>query len=34
MDPEATFDGDDTNIDIAHKIKARRLALIAAKGGE
>lgn len=26
LDPEGTFDGDDTNIEIAQKIKARRLA--------
>lgn len=26
LDPEATFDGDDINIQIAHKIKMRRLA--------
>lgn len=25
LDPEGTFDGDDLNLDIAHKIKARRL---------
>jgi hypothetical protein len=28
LDPEGTFDGDDLNLDIAHKIKARRLAQI------
>lgn len=28
LDPEGTFDGDDTNLEIAHKIKARRLAQI------
>ena len=28
LDPEGTFDGDDTNIEIAYKIKARRLAQI------
>lgn len=26
LDPEGTFDGDDVNLEIAHKIKARRLA--------
>jgi phage recombination protein Bet len=29
LDPEGTFDGDDINLDIAHKIKQRRLAQIA-----
>ncbi|OAP40389.1 hypothetical protein AU381_00230 [Sinorhizobium glycinis] len=28
LDPEGTFDGDDVNLDIAYKIKARRLAQI------
>jgi phage recombination protein Bet len=28
LDPEGTFDGDDINLDIAHKIKHRRLAQI------
>ncbi|KQV83312.1 hypothetical protein ASC90_22070 [Rhizobium sp. Root1220] len=28
LDPEGTFDGDDVNLDIAHKIKQRRLAQI------
>lgn len=31
IDPEGTFDGDDLNLDIAHKIKARRLAQISNK---
>lgn len=29
LDPEGTFDGDDINLDIAHKIKGRRLAQLA-----
>lgn len=28
LDPEGTFDGDDTNLEIAYKIKARRLSQI------
>lgn len=28
LDPEGTFDGDDVNLEIAHKIKMRRLAAI------
>ena len=32
LDPEGTFDGDDLNLDIAHKIKARRLAQISPIG--
>lgn len=32
LDPEGTFDGDDINLDIAHKIKTRRLAQISPLG--
>lgn len=33
LDPEGTFDGDDVNLDIAYKIKGRRLAQINALNG-
>lgn len=33
LDPEGTFDGDDINLDIAHKIKTRRLAQISPANG-
>ncbi|MBC8719040.1 recombinase RecT [Ochrobactrum sp. Marseille-Q0166] len=33
LDPEGTFDGDDINLEIAHKIKARRLGQINSSKG-
>lgn len=33
LDPDGTFDGDDVNLDIAHKIKTRRLAALSPMAG-